>query len=41
MEYEVGGHRPRGKRKRTRREVVEKDCSAHKLNKEDAMDRSR
>jgi len=27
--------------KRTWREVVEKDCQAHKLNKEDAMDRSK
>jgi len=25
----------------TGREVVEKDCQAHKLNKEDAVDRSR
>ena len=30
-----------GRLKRTRREVVEKDCQARKLNKEDAMDRSR
>ena len=30
--------RPRGRPKRTWREVVEKDCQAHKLNKEDAMD---
>jgi len=30
-----------GRLKRTWREVVEKDCQAPKLNKEDAMDRSR
>jgi len=41
MEYEVEGDRQRGRPKRTWREVVEKDCQAHKLNKEDAMDRSR
>jgi len=37
MEYEVEGPRP----KRTWREVAEKDCQAHKLNKEDAVDRSK
>jgi len=38
MEYEVEGPRPaRGRPKRTWREVVEKDCQAHKLNKEDAV----
>ena len=41
MEYEVEGSRPRGRIKRTWRKVVEKDCQARKLNKEDAMDRSR
>jgi len=41
MEYEVVGPRPRAKPKRTYREVVEKDCQAHKLNKEDAMDHSK
>jgi len=40
MEYEVGGPRPRGRPNRTWREVVEKECRACKLNKEDAMDRS-
>jgi len=35
MEYEVEGPRPRGRPKRTCREVVR----ARKLNKEDAMDR--
>ena len=36
MEYEVEGSRPRGRPKRTWKEVVREDC---KLNKEDAMDR--
>jgi len=41
MEYEVEGPRPRGKPKRTWREVVKEYCLARKLNKEDAMDRSK
>jgi len=41
MEYEVKGSRPRGRPKRTWRKVVQKDCEAHKLNREDAMDHSR
>ena len=41
MEYEVGGSRPRDKPNRTWKEVVQKDCQAHNLNKEDAMDRGR
>jgi len=41
MEYEVEGSRPRGKPKRTWTEVLQKDCQAHNLNKEDAMDRGR
>jgi len=41
MENEVEGSRPRGKQKRTWREVVQKDCQAHKLNRQDAMDHSR
>jgi len=41
MEYEVEGSRPRGRPKRTWREVVQKDCQARNLNREDAMDRSR
>ena len=40
MEYEVEGPRPRGRPKRTWREVVKKDCQACKLNTEDSMDRS-
>ena len=39
MEYEAEGPRPRGRPKRTWREVVQEDCQARKLNKEDAMDR--
>jgi len=39
MEYGVGGSRPRGRPKRTWKEVVREDCQARKLNKEDAMDR--
>jgi len=41
MDYEVEGSRPRGRPKRTWKEVVQKDCQACNLNKEDAMDRSR
>jgi len=41
MEYEVEGSRPRGRAKRTSKEVVQKDCQARNLNREDAMDRSR
>jgi len=37
----VEGSRPGGRPKRIWREVVQKDCQAHKLNREDAMDRSR
>jgi len=38
MEYEVEGSRPRGRPKRTWKEVVQKDCQALNLNKEDAVD---
>jgi len=41
MEYEVVGPMPRGRLKRTWREVVKEDkedCQARKLNKEDVMD---
>jgi len=41
MAYEVEGTRPRGKPKKTWREIVEKDCKARGLNSEDPMDRSR
>ena len=34
MEYEVEGARPRGRPKRTWREVVQKDYQARKLNRE-------
>jgi len=39
--YGVEDPRPRSIPKRTWREVVEKDCQASKLNKEDATDRCR
>jgi len=39
MEYEVQGPRPRRRRKRTWKEVVQEDCQARKMNKEDAVDR--
>jgi len=35
------GARPRGRPKKTWREIVEKNCEACKLNREDAMDRNR
>jgi len=38
MEYEVEGARSRGRSKRTLTEVVQKDCQAGKLNREDATD---
>ena len=41
MEYERDGSRARHTPKRTWREVVEKDCQACKLNKEDVVDRGR
>jgi len=41
MEYEVEGARPRGRPKRPWREVVQKDCQAHKLNKGEALDHCR
>jgi len=33
MEYEVEGARSRGRPKKTWREIVEKDCQAHGLNR--------
>ena len=39
MEHEVEGSRPRGRPKKTWKEVVREDCQARKFNKEDAMDR--
>jgi len=39
MEHEVEGSRPRGRPKKTWKEVVCEDCQARKLNKEDAMSR--
>jgi len=37
IEYEVEGATPRGRPKKTWREIVEKDCQARKLNREYAM----
>ena len=39
MKYEVEGSRPRGKPKKTWKEVVREDCQARKLNKEDVMEK--
>ena len=41
MEYEVEGARPRGRPKKTWREIVEKDCQVRGLNREYAMDNIR
>jgi len=41
MEYEVEDTRPRGRPKKTWREIVENDCQARGLNRKDAMDRIR
>ena len=40
LEYEVEGARPRGRPKKTWRDIVEKDCQARKF-REDAMDHNR
>ena len=37
-QYEVEGSRPRGRPKKTWKEIVEKDCQACELNREDAVD---
>ena len=41
VEYEVEGAGPRGRPKKTWRKILEKDCQACKLNREDAIDRIR
>jgi len=41
IEYEVEGARLRGRPKKTLREIVQKNCQAHKLNQEDAVDYGR
>jgi len=41
MEYEVEGARPRVRPKKTWMEIVQKDCQACKLNRDDAMNRNR
>jgi len=40
-EYEAEGAMLRRRPKKCWREIVEKDCQAHKLNMEDTMDRNR
>jgi len=37
----MDGARPKGKPTKTWREIVEKDCQARGLNREDAMDHNR
>jgi len=39
--YEVEGARPRGRPKKTWREIVGEDCQVCKLNTEDITDRNR
>jgi len=41
MECEVEGPRPKGRPKKTWTEVVETDCQARKLIREDAINRSK
>jgi len=41
MEHEVKGARLRGRPKKTWREIVDKDCQVHGLNREAALDRDR
>jgi len=41
VDYEVEGARPRGRPKKTWTEIVQKNCQARKLNREDAVDRNR
>jgi len=41
LEYEVEAASPRGRPKKTLREIVEKDCQARGLNRGNAMDRIR
>ena len=41
MEYEVEGARPRGRPKKTWREIVQKDCQTCGLNREDGMHHTR
>jgi len=41
IEYEVEGSKPRDRPKRTWTEVMQKDCQAGYLNKEDAVDHNR
>jgi len=40
-EYEVDGATPKGRRNKTWKEIVEKDCLPRKLNSQDAVDCNR
>jgi len=40
IEYEVKGARPRDRPKKTWTEIVQKNCQACNLNREDVMDRN-
>jgi len=40
MEYEVECAKPRDRPKKTWREIVQKDCLARKLNRDNTMDRN-
>jgi len=37
----MDGYRPTGRPKRTWKEVAQKDCQAHKLNRENAMNHNK
>jgi len=41
MEYKVEGAATSGSPKKTWREIMERNCQARKLNREDAMDHNR
>jgi len=41
MGYEVEGARPRGRPKKTWREIMKENCQVRGLNREDAVDSSR
>jgi len=41
VEYEVEGTRPRGRQRKTWKEIVERDCQSCKLHRDDAVDRNR
>jgi len=41
MEYEVDGARPRGSQRKLGERLRKRECQAHKLNREDAVDHNR